>query len=499
MDDTNNINSVLRESAVDVTMERGMQINAPNQRADFIFPFGSESVEEFTREGDDLIILLNDGQTIVIADFYVQAGEHALIFQTSEGPVAFPWLAIAGGIAAAAGVAAAVGGGGDGGSLAIATVDDADSTQVINGMTPPNSFDVSGTGEPGDTVSVTVDGKTIDGVIGENGVWSVTFEGTEFPGDGVWETSVVVDHAGGGSTTLDGPDFTIDTVGPALAITSGVQATDDVFNLEELEGGATISGTGEVGASVSATIDGETQTTIVGEDGIWTVVWPVGTFVAGQDTTPMIVVATDAAGNTTPVNAIVQTDMEAPESPVVVGSARGEGGLNRITIKSTADDTFFAQVDDDGVITNFAVKPDVTKTVFNFDAELPTGSDLIIYAKDNAGNSSGTYLVVDDKKAGSDVDMSHSSLGDFQIETVDLGRAEEAHLTITEAQLVGLADFSDTLTVRGGSDDTVTIIGASKTGSETVDGHTYDIYSFGDDATVRIEDDILEVNTSVVG
>ena len=65
MENTKNINGVLRDSAVDVIVQKGAQLNAPGQRSDFIFPFSSGSVEEFVRHGDDLLIVLDDGQTIL--------------------------------------------------------------------------------------------------------------------------------------------------------------------------------------------------------------------------------------------------------------------------------------------------------------------------------------------------------------------------------------------------------------------------------------------------
>ncbi|MFL4472072.1 hypothetical protein ACERZ8_20120 [Tateyamaria armeniaca] len=115
---------------------------------------------------------------------------------------------------------------------------------------------------------------------------------------------------------------------------------------------------------------------------------------------------------------------------------------------------------------------------------------------DAAGNTSGTYVVLDDESANSAIDLSNPSLGGYQIEAVELQFAEEANLTITEAQLVGLSDATDTLTIHGGADDTVTIAGATWTGSVAVDDQTYDVYSLGTEGTVILDDDIT-VNTAI--
>ena len=50
--------------------------------------------------------------------------------------------------------------------------------------------------------------------------------------------------------------------------------------------------------------------------------------------------------------------------------------------------------------------------------------------------------------------------------------------------------------MHGGSDDTVTIAGATLTGTTNVDGGTYDVYSLGT-GTVSLDDEI-NVNTGVV-
>lgn len=82
-----------------------------------------------------------------------------------------------------------------------------------------------------------------------------------------------------------------------------------------------------------------------------------------------------------------------------------------------------------------------------------------------------------------------TTLSEFNIETIDLQFAEESQLTITEAQLVALSSNSDTLTVEGGSDDSVTISGANNIGN---DGEGYNLFQLGD-ATVRIDEDITNV------
>ena len=82
------------------------------------------------------------------------------------------------------------------------------------------------------------------------------------------------------------------------------------------------------------------------------------------------------------------------------------------------------------------------------------------------------------------------ALSDFQIDTIDLHFAEDSNLTITEAQIKALSENSDTVTIRGGSDDSVTITGAIAEGN---DGNGFNVFSLGD-ATLLIEDDITQVH-----
>jgi hypothetical protein len=329
MKNVNNLNEVLRESAIDVVVPKGAQIQASELRTDFIFPFGSDSVDEFIRQGDDLLIVLDDGQTILIVDFYVDGSSHAFVFQDVGGAIAVPWGLIAGGGILGVGALAALGGGDDegGNNSAVATVNNAGDTLYVGGDNSPYTVDVSGTGELGDTVTVTVGDQTGDVSIGDDGLWEITFDGDDLPSDGEWETLVVVDHVGGDVTDLDGPNWTIDTVAPEIEITSGIQATGDIFNGEELDGGATISGTGEAGANLVITLGQHTQTTTVGENASWTVTWPAGTFEAGEYTSEMTIVATDAIGNAATTTATIEIDTIS-EVSIATSTVADDGTIN---------------------------------------------------------------------------------------------------------------------------------------------------------------------------
>ena len=116
------------------------------------------------------------------------------------------------------------------------------------------------------------------------------------------------------------------------------------------------------------------------------------------------------------------------------------------------------------------------------------GTTLLVQAEDDAGNTSGTLMVID-KNGSPTLHVDHAIASGMNVETIDLTQAD-VELTITEAQIRALSENSDQITVRGGADDQVTITGAVKTGTQTdAMGQSFDVYSLGDDGAVILMDD----------
>ena len=178
------------------------------------------------------------------------------------------------------------------------TVDPKDTTTVIID-TPDKELDVSGTGEPGDTVTVTIGTVTETTVIGPDGTWHVTFPETNLPPDGSHEAVVVFDQTDGVTTTLPGPDFILDLTPPDVDITEGSQSVGHVENAADYTDGVRIGGTGEPGASVTVVIEGHSHSTVIAGDGTWSVVFTTTEIRTGEYTTDITVTARDPLGNTT--------------------------------------------------------------------------------------------------------------------------------------------------------------------------------------------------------
>lgn len=89
--------------------------------------------------------------------------------------------------------------------------------------------------------------------------------------------AVVVDKVtGGGSTTTTttgGGGGEATGSNQTVKITQGTESQNHVVNGTDYQDGVTISGTGTSGATIEVTVGGKTETTTVGGDGKWTVVF----------------------------------------------------------------------------------------------------------------------------------------------------------------------------------------------------------------------------------
>lgn len=133
----NELNASLRDNAVGISVEAGTVVEAPNAPTDFSFDFDRSDVQTFERVGDDLLIILVDGQVARINGYYESAFENALIFSDDEegGAGVSGLLLGAGALAGLGGLAALAGGGDDNGSSAPAAAgsyaDNVGSTQSV--------------------------------------------------------------------------------------------------------------------------------------------------------------------------------------------------------------------------------------------------------------------------------------------------------------------------------------------------------------------------------
>ena len=178
-----------------------------------------------------------------------------------------------------------------------------DTTTSVSITSPATTDDptptISGVGEPGSTVTLTIDGQTLSGVVDGAGNWSIGVPGALADGTHTVEVTAT-DLAGNTATTTQG--LTVDTA-TSVAITSPTFTNDPT---------PVIAGVGEPGATIAVSVGGQSITTTVAPDGTWSVTVPTA---LADGTSTVTVTATDLAGFT--ATATQQLTVDATTSVTV--------------------------------------------------------------------------------------------------------------------------------------------------------------------------------------
>ncbi|MGJ8625814.1 MAG: Ig-like domain-containing protein [Sulfitobacter sp.] len=356
---------------------------------------------------------------------------------------------------------------------------------------------VTGTTEIGSTsVVVTLNGIPVNAVVDANGNWTATYASSQVA-EGTYNATVTVDatdRAGNTATVSD--SILVDTEVVPLNMTNSGGGTDGVANIAEATTGIDLGGQVEPGSTVIVNFDGTNHTATVDAAGNWSLTIAPSDIRLGTYDAAIVVTATDANDNVDMINDTLAIDTDAPEGPVIASYTRDGTGIRGISTEMSAEDLAVYQVGENGSVSEVSaaqteVGAPVNETFFTFNEQVPDGSHLVITATDDAGNASGTYVALDDEVAGIDnIALNAGTLGQHNIETVDLSFVEDGHLTIDEALLVALSANSNSLQINGGSDDNVTINGGQLAGSTVRDGQAYNIYTLGDEGTLYIDADV---------
>ena len=380
-----------------------------------------------------------------------------------------------------------------------------------------NQFQLTGTTEPGSSVMVTVGGITVPAVVAADGSWTASVPTTALPSVenmemGIPVTAVATDAYGNVSQSSGTVD--VDTYVNQLSGDDMVSGADNVANAQELESGLVLGGQVEAGSSVDVFFNGQSYAATVAADGTWTVTVPTADFPSDEFTANYTVQARDEAGNLRQVNNSVTVDMVAPEGPTIFEEGtrilHNPGGeddtiLTRLFVQDSGDEIDVVSIGADGTVyepfhvnqelgSNISASGvDEVQILIGNSERILDGSTLVVSSEDAAGNTSGTLLAWD-QSASLNIDFDAVNAADMNIEKIDLRLAKEADITLTEEQVLDLSDNQDGVTIFGGSDDSVTITGATKVGTTTdEEGNTFDVYSMGDDATVYIDEHIDNV------
>ena len=197
---------------------------------------------------------------------------------------------------------------------------------LVNNAEAAAGLTLTGTGEAGATVSVTVEGVTRTATVDSDGNWAAEFEAGFLPA-GEYDTTVSVtstDEAGNTATAT--ADLRVDTLVDPLTLDSGSIEGDNTVNKSERSDGVTLTGTVEPGSTVVVQLGDATETATVDADGNWSADFAASDIPVGSYDADVVVTATDAAGNTAEITDTLAIDTEV--SPLTADSATDDGVVN---------------------------------------------------------------------------------------------------------------------------------------------------------------------------
>ena len=379
---------------------------------------------------------------------------------------------------------------------------------VINGAEAANDLVVSGTVEVGSRVVVKLaDGAWHNATVDASGNWSVRVPSAEIPAGehDLTMTMVATDHIGNTKTLTQAVH--VDTLVRNLGL-SGEIAGDGVVNAAEYAQGVVVQGTVEANSTVTVTLENGTRHTVnAGADGKWSVTLAAGELPVGDGIdTDIRVSATDSVGNVDFFTETIHVDTVAPLSPEITAitptkDALGNAiGMRALYTEMTDDIYTFDRVDASGAVSHVsATETDnatFNETEFRFGGTVPDGSYLVINNADAAGNSSSTLLIVNTTNSV-EVDLDRAGLHGFDFAAVDLTWAPDAQMTLTADDLTRLTGPDNQMMIKGDAADDVKLSGDfAATGTQSIDGQTYTVYTLGDGhGSVLIDDDI---NTTLI-
>ncbi|MDK9862908.1 Ig-like domain-containing protein [Staphylococcus equorum] len=246
------------------------------------------------------------------------------------------------------------------------------------------SAQVTGTGEPGSTITVKLpDGSVATGTADNQGNYAIDIPtNVELVGN---EELVVTSTDGAGNVSPETRVTVKDTTAPVAPMVNEVTSE-----------GTQVTGTGEAGSTITVNFpDGNTATGTVDNQGNYVIDIPTTVDLVGNE--EVVVTSIDGSGNVSPETKITVKDVTAPVAPMVNEvtsegtqvTGTGEAG-STITVKFPDGNTVTGTADDQG---NYAI--DIPTNV-----DLVGNEELVVTSTDGAGNvSPETKVTVTDVTA----------------------------------------------------------------------------------------------------
>ena len=276
---------------------------------------------------------------------------------------------------------------------------------VINAAEASDGVWISGTATAGETVTVTLAGVSHTVNSTPSGTYSAFFAASEITA-GEYDSTVTatLTDAAGNSTTVQSA-VEIDTFVSNFAETGVQGGADGVVNAAEAQAGVALSGTVEVGSTVTVTYQNQSYLATVDGAGNWSATIPATALPSGEGTADVTISAKDPAGNTSSLTETITYDTYVNELDLTA-DAGGDMFLNLAEVNEGASLTGTVEAGStvyvtlDGVRREATVDDDGTWTVTYEPGEISEGTydaDVQIEATDAAGNtrSETTSITVD--------------------------------------------------------------------------------------------------------
>ena len=187
-----------------------------------------------------------------------------------------------------------------------------------------NGIEVAGTGEPGSSLRLVVEGETYETTVGGDGNWQIVIDPSVLPG-GEYSVDIRIETEDSFGNTRSYTDQIVIDTETSVSVGGGLGGADGVFNGAELANGMRLTGTAQPGASVQLTIGTQSWDAVVASDGSWHADIPVAGLADGAHRVD--ITATDMAGNRASTSTTVTLD-SSTQLGFSTATVGGDGTVN---------------------------------------------------------------------------------------------------------------------------------------------------------------------------
>ncbi|MFD2022379.1 Ig-like domain-containing protein [Pseudocitrobacter faecalis] len=351
----------------------------------------------------------------------------------------------------------------------VLAIDPVTADNILNSTELSQPLTLTGTSDAiGQTLTLTLNGKTHDAVVGSDGRWSLNVSAADLVdlNDGLNDIKLVITDAANNRTETT-HSVLVDTVAPTPTINT--VAGDDKINITELGQALVISGgttNGTTGDKVSVVLNGKTYTTQLDANGNWSVGVPAADMAVlesiGYD---IKVTVTDSAGNSQSLEHTIDVDTGIPT--LRFDTLSTDGVLNAIEQMQPLAVSGISSLAEGTVVT-------VTLNGVNYQTQTEAGGGWSVSVPADAlaklGEADYTLTASAAGSSGNSVTDTTTLLVDTRAPTITI-------LPVSDDDIIGMTEMNGVVTINGtvsgaAENDVVTVIiaGQSHTTNVKSDG-----------------------------